>query len=138
MMAACHVGIVAHGDEKLHGVGTMAERREGFVSAAALFDDDAIRQFRVDVHRSRSSPKALSNKGDNLTHWLAASPHNPDFFLYTGHRMASKQVSATLFTDQSWGSGFDVVGDVFDASSKVHSRSSLSFIPEVVNAAPLA
>jgi hypothetical protein len=58
--------------------------------------------------------------------------------LYTGHRLASKQVSARLFPELGANSGFRCRLWCFDASSEVHLRSSLQSLHDGINVPPLA
>src|SRR3954468_4136953 len=55
---------------------------------------------------------------------------------YTGHRMASKQVSSRLIPEPWCNPGSGVVWEPFDASSEVRLRSSPGSIHDAVTAAP--
>ena len=58
--------------------------------------------------------------------------------LYTGHRLASKQVSARLFPELGANSGFRCRLWCFDASSEVHLRSSLQSLHDGINVPPFS
>ena len=53
--------------------------------------------------------------------------------LYAGYHGSSNQVSLPLGPEQRRDSGFDIVYSAFDASSMVHFRSSLYYIPDIFN-----
>src|SRR4051795_11116184 len=63
-------------------------------------------------------------------------PGSGSRLLYTGHRMASKQVSSMLIPEQWCNPGSGVVWEPFDASSEVRLRSSPGSIHDAVTAAP--
>ena len=53
--------------------------------------------------------------------------------LYAGCHGSSNQVSFPFVPEQGQDSGFDIIYSAFDASSMVHFRSSLYYIPDIFN-----
>ncbi|WP_206366919.1 hypothetical protein, partial [Sphingobacterium sp. SGL-16] len=53
--------------------------------------------------------------------------------LYAGYHGSSNQVSLPFVPEQGQDPGFDIIYSAFDASSMVHFRSSLYYIPDIFN-----